>query len=228
MAGTFTDEQLVDVVSSSLFIAGGVYSRRPDGDLCYDGERPGPGWHDHGHFPRWLWMLEAGQLVRHRLWKQRWFDPKTGGTVHNRPPDDAARVWSCTLIVLLKLWAWLDGGSLLTGHEVVPELETHGSFRSVQRWLGRAAARADEVLHQIRLSVIERSEPRPVEHLFPSGLDPPESLLRRRWQRPLEIRRLWKALAWLFGGAIALSTPASLLLAEARGRMSATEASFPI
>ena len=227
MAGTFTDEQLLGVVASSLAFASGVYSRRPDGDLVYDGARPGPRWRDHGHFPRRLWMLEKGELVRRRLWKQRWFDPRTGGTVHSRPPDDAAQVWSCTLIVLLKLWAWLDG-SLLGGHEVVPELVVHGGFRTVQRWGSRAAARAEEALHYIRLSVIERSEPRPVEHLFPSGLDPPDSLLRRRWRRPLEIRRLWQALAWLFGGAIALSTPASLLLAEARGRMSATEKTFPI
>ena len=228
MAGTFTDNQLVDVVASSLFVASGMYSHRPGGDLCYDGVRPGPGWHDHGHFPRRLWMLEGGRLIRRQLWKQRWLDTKTGGTVHSRPPDDAAQVWSCTLIVLLKFWAWLDGGSLLGGHEVVPELETHGCFRTVQRWLSRAAARADQVLHYIRLAVIERSEPRPVEQLFPSGLDPPDSLLRRHWRRPQEIRQLWQALAWLFGGAIALSTPAALLLAEARGRMSATEASFPI
>jgi hypothetical protein len=228
VAGTFTDDQLVDVVASSLFMSSAVYSRRPGGDLCYDGVRPGPGWHGHGHFPRRLWMLEEGRLVRRRLWKQRWRDPRTGSTVHSRPPEDAAQVWSCTLIVLLKFWAWLDGGSLLGGHEVVPELVTHGSFRTVQRWLGRAVARADEVLHYIRVAVIERCEPRPVEHLFPSGLSPPERLLRRHWRRPREITRLWQALAWLFGGSIALSTPAALLLAEARGRMSATEASFPI
>jgi hypothetical protein len=228
MPGTFTDEQLVSVAASSLFVAGGVYSRLPNGDLCYDGERPGPGWHRHGHLSRWLWMLEAGQLIRRRLWKQRWRDPRAGRTVHSRLPDDAAQVWSCTLIVLLKLWAWLDGGSLLGSHEAVPELVTHGSFRTVQRWLGRAVARAEEVLHYIRVALIERCEPRPVEHLFPSGIDPPDSLFRRRWRRPREIRRLWQALAWLFGGAIALSTPAALLLAEARGRISATEASFPI
>jgi hypothetical protein len=213
-----------------LFVAGGLYARLPGGDLCYDGVRPGSGWHGHGHFSRRLWMLEDGQLVRRRLWKQRWRDTTSvpRRTVHSRPPDDAAQVWSCTLIVLLKLWAVLDGGSLLAGHEVVPELVAHGGFRTVQRWLGRAVARAGEVLHYVRLAVIERSEPRPVEQLFPSGLDPPDSLLRRRWRRPLEIRGLWQALAWLFGGAIALSTPAALLLAEARGRMSATEASFPI
>jgi hypothetical protein len=227
VAGTFTDEQLLGVVASSLCVAGRVYTRRPDGDLGFNGERPGPGWHAHGCFPRRLWMLEDGRLVRRRLWKRRWRDPRTGGTVHSRPPDDAAQVWSCTLVVLLKLWAWLDG-SLLAGHEVVPELAAHGGFRTVQRWGRRAAARAAEVLHYIRLSVIERSEPRPVEHLFPSGLAPPDRLLRRRWRQPHETKRLWQALAWLFAGAIALSTPASLLLAEARGRMSVTEASFPI
>jgi hypothetical protein len=228
VAGTFSDEQLLGVVASSLAIASGVYSRRPGGDLVYDGVRPGLGWRAHGYFARWLWMLVMGQVVRRRLWKKRWFDPRTGRTVHSRPPDDAAQVWSCTLIVVLKLWAVLDGGSLLVGHEVVAELQTHPSVRTVQRWLRRGVERARTVLHYIRLAVIERSEPRPVEHLFPSGLAPPESVLRRRWRRPLEIRVLWKALAWLFGGAIALATPAALLLAEARGRMSATEASFPI
>jgi hypothetical protein len=228
VAGTFSDKELLGVVASSLAIASGVYTRRSDGDLVYDGVRPAPGWHAHGYFARWLWMLVKGLLVRRRLWKKRWLDPRTGRTVHSRPPDDAAQVWSCTLIVALKLWAVLDGGSLLAGHEVVPELQTHPSVSTVQRWLGRAAARAEEALHYIRLSVIERSEPRPVEHLFPSGLAPPESLVHRRWRQPREIKRLWQALAWLFASAIALSTPASLLLAEARGRMSATEASFPI
>ncbi|MFH1865854.1 MAG: hypothetical protein ABIK85_08215 [Candidatus Eisenbacteria bacterium] len=228
MSGTFSDKQLIGVVASSLAIASGVYARRSDGDLVYDGVRPGPEWHAHGYFARRLWMLVKGLLVRRRLWKKRWIDPRTGRTVHSRPPDDAAQVWSCTLIVALKLWAVLDGGSLLVGHEVVPELQTHPSVRTVQRWLCRAVARADEVLHYIRVAVIERCEPRPVEHLFPSGLAPPESLLCRRWRQPHEIKRLWQALAWLFAGAIALSAPASLLLAEARGRMSATETSFPI
>jgi len=228
MDGTFTDEQLIGVASSSLFIASRIYKRLPNGDLRYDGLRPGPGWHGHGRFPRRLWMLDRGRLIRCRIWKQRWRDTKTGATIHSRPPDDAAQVWSCTLIVFLKVWAWLDRGSLLGSHEVIPDLETHGSFRTVQRWCGRAAAHVDDVLQQIRLAVIERSEPRPVEQIFPSGMDPPESLIRRRWRRPKEIRRLWQALAWLFGGAVALTTPASLLLAEARGRMSTTEASFPI
>jgi hypothetical protein len=66
VAGTFTDDQLRDVVASSLFVAGSVYTRRPDGDLCFNRERPGPRWHGHGYFPRRLWMLEEGRLVRRR------------------------------------------------------------------------------------------------------------------------------------------------------------------
>jgi hypothetical protein len=73
VAGTFTDGQLRDVVASSLFVAGSVYTRRPDGDLCFNGERPGPRWHGHGYFPRRLWMLEEGR------------NPKTGTPVQVAP-----------------------------------------------------------------------------------------------------------------------------------------------
>ena len=216
------------MAASSFCVVAGLYVRRPDGDLRFDGVRPGPGWHAHGYFARRLWVLERGHRVRRRLWKRRWLDPRSGGTRHSRPPDDAASVWSCTLIVTLKLWAWLDGEGLLTGTEVIDELEDHAAFRTVQRWLGRALARVDELLHYLRLAVIERCEPRPVEQLFPSGHDPPARLLHRRWRRPKEIGRLWQALAWLFGGAISLATPAAVLLAEARGRRGATESTFPL
>jgi hypothetical protein len=221
--GTFPEGRLREVAASSLFIASGLYVLRPDGDLGYEGVRPGVGWHRHGHFPRKRWMLDQGRLVRRRLWKQRWLDPETDSTCHSRPPDEAGALWSCTLIIALKLWAWLDGGGLLTSRDVIEELEGQPSTRTVQRWLGRALEHSLELLHYIRIAVIERSEPRPVEHLFPSGLSPPEQLRRRRWRRPVEIAHLWRAFAWLFGGAIALSLPASVLLAEARGRKSATE-----
>ena len=216
------------MVASSFCVVAGVYVRLPNGDLRFDGVRPGPDWHAHGYFSRRLWMLVQGRRVRRRLWKRRWRNPKTRVTCHSRPPDDAASVWSCTLVVVLKLWAWLDGDGLLTSREVVDELEGHAAFRTVQRWLGRALDRVDELLHYLRHAVIERCEPRPVEHLFPSGHDPPAQLLRRRWRRPVEVARLWQALAWLFGGAIALATPAALLLAEARGRRGTTESTFPI
>lgn len=226
MPGTFPEDRLREVVGSSLFVASGLYVRGPGGDLGYEGVRPGADWHSHGHFARRRWMLDRGRLVRRRLWKARWLDPASGTTCHSRPPDEAGAVWSCTLIIALKLWAWLDGGGLLTSRDVVEDLEGHPSTRTVQRWLGRALGHSLELLHYVRIAVIERCEPRPVEHLFPSGLSPPVGLGRRRWRRPTETGHLWLALAWLFGGAVALSLPASVLLAEARGRKSATETPY--
>jgi hypothetical protein len=187
--------------------------------------------HAHGYFERQLWMLERGpRLVRKRIWKRRWLDPAVRATCHSRPPDDAASVWSCTLIIALRLWSWLDSGrGLHNAQEVVPVLEEHPSERTVGRWLARAAHRAPDLVQTIRSAVIERSEPRPVEHLFPSGLSPPEKLLRRRWRRGAqEIGQLWQAFAWLFGGATELSVSPALLLAEARGRRGTTETTFPI
>jgi hypothetical protein len=222
------------LVRSSLFVAGsGVYRQRANGDLQYDGVRPREGWHAHGYFARRIWMLDMARLklVRKRVWKRRWLDPVVVETCHSRPPDDAAQVWSCTLVVVLSLWAWLDSGQgVCNAPEAVPELQDHPSPRTVERWLVRAADRADDVLQTIRQAVIERSEPRPVEHLFPGGLSPPETLLHRRWRRrdATEIGHLWQAFAWLLGGAIELEVPAALLLAEARGRKGATETTFPI
>lgn len=219
------------MVTRSLFTAGGVYRRRPNGDLQFDGVRPGEEWYAHGYFPRRLWVLDGGVLVRRRMWKRRWLDPEMGETCHSRPPDDAAQVWSCTLIITLKLWAWLDAsqGGGAGAPEIVDVLEEHAHVSTVTRWLHRAAARALEIEQAIRRAVIERSEPRPVELLFPGGLSPPEELLRRRWRcDPSEIGSLWRAFAFLFGAAIQLSIPAACLLAEARGRMSTPDKSFPI
>ncbi len=230
MAGTIAVERLRECLVGSLFVAGGVYRRRPDGDLQYDGVRPSPEMHAHGYFARQIWMLDSGtRLVRKRIWKRRWLDPAVGVTCHSRPPDDAASIWSCTLIVVLRLWSWLDGGrGLHNAAEVVPELEEHPSPRTVSRWLARAARRAPDLVQSIRQAVIERSEPRPVEHLFPGGLSPPEDLHRRFGDDAAEICELWTAFAWLVGGAVELSVPVALLLAEARGRRGATETTFPI
>jgi len=233
MAGTASVERVRQLLASSLFVAGGVYQRRPSGDLQFDGSRPESGWHAHGYFPRQLWMLDAGRsggLVRKRLWKRRWLEPVARETCHSRPPDDAASVWSCTLIIALRLWAWLQSGQGLDNTvELVDELEDHPSERTVRRWLRRAAERALDVQQAIRQAVIERSEPRPVERLFPSGLSPPEKLLHRPWHRDAsEIGSLWQAFAWLFGAATTLDVPVALLLAEARGRRGMTESTFPI
>jgi hypothetical protein len=208
-------------VQDSLFAASGLYRVRSDGDLQFDGTRPdGDGrWHSHGYFERRLWMLRGGQLVRRRLWKRRWLHHGEGRTCHSRPPEDVPSLWSCTLVVVLKLWGLLDGGAgLHTSVEVLPSLEEHARPRTVSRWLRRAATHALELQQAVRRAVIERCEPRPIERLFPTGLSPPQDLVSRRWRDPLAVATLWRALALLLVGAIELSVPSALLLAEARGR----------
>jgi hypothetical protein len=228
--GTFAARRLLEAVSRSLFAAGGVYRLRHGGDLQYDGTRPAETRraHAHGYFARQLFMLEGGRLVRRRLWKHRWCDREMGTTCHSRPPDDIAQVWSCSLIVTLMLWAWIGGGEgAERAQQAVESLEDHVSPRTVGRWLRRALPHAAKLEQAIRHALIERSEPRPVEHLFRKGLSPPEALLRRRWRcDPCELTTLYRALAFLFDGAVQLFVPVPCLLAEARGRMSEEHARF--
>ena len=212
----------------SLYAVAGVYGRRAGGDLQYDGDRPGADWHVHGYFPRGLWMLRDGRLVFRSVWKRRWKLVGTQTTCHSRPPDDPSFVHFCTLIVMLKLWAWLSSGVGLHHREQRPDPIPRGSPRTVQRWLQRALPRSDDIQQAIRLAVIERSEPRPVERLYPRGLSPPEGLVRRGWKDPFAVTTLWRALRILFHGSEALSIPRSTLLAEARGRWSGHGLPFPI
>lgn len=124
------------------------------------------------------------------------------------------------LVVLLKLGAWLlsDDG-LHVFEERVPALEPLGCRRSVQRWLARLVPDADRVQGALRTAVVERSEPQPVERLFPGGLSPPAAIRRRRWKEPEAVYRLATGLAFLVEGAMVLSTSATVLLAEAQTRL---------
>lgn len=202
--------------SSSLFQTSTLYRRRSNGDLQYDGIRPGPQWHSHGYFPRRLWVLNHGRLVRKRLWKRRWLLFGTTTTCHSRPPDDLPFVAFCSLVVLLKLWAWLDSPrGVRTYDDVFPDLGQRGSRRTVQRWLSHFLEDALYVQQTIRRALIERSEPRPMEHMFPNGLSPPVHLTRRGFRKPTAAAKLWRGLAILLGGSIALNVQASVLLAEA-------------
>ena len=214
-----SDEQIAAASRDSLAVLGGGYVAGADGVLEFPGERPGLGWHVHGWLERWLWILVEGALERRRVRKRRWLCVATGRTRHSRPPDEWGPAHFCFLIVVLKLWPWLNGGAgLLNTCELDHALDDHGCSRSVQRWLRRARAQALELQHKIRSALIERCEPRPVEHLFPGGLSPPESLTRRPWKEPQPVATLHRALAMLFAGAVKLGTPTSVLLAEARGR----------
>jgi len=214
-----TDEQIAEASRNSLAMFGGGYVVGDDGVLEYRGMRPGVGWHVHGWLERWLWILVNGLPDRRRLRKRRWQCVSTGGTCHSRPSDEWGSSYFCWLFVLLKLWPWLNGSAgLHNATEVDHALDDHACNRTIQRWLRRACARTLEIQQAIRIALIERCEPRPVEHLFPKGLSPPESLTRRHWREPKSVATLHRALTMLFTGAVALDIPTAVLLAEARGR----------
>jgi hypothetical protein len=165
----------------------------------------------------------GGHVTAVWLQKQRWLDASTGRTCHSRPPDDVPWLHFCTLVIALKLWSWLDGGrGVATAPSVVLDEQDRPCPRTVQRWLARARPHAMEIQQAVRLAIIERSEPRPVETLFPGGLSPPGHVVRRPWRDPPALDKLWRALAMLLGGALGLCIPAAVLLAEARGRWDET------
>lgn len=181
----------------------------------FRGVRPGPEWEGHGTFSRMLFTLEDGVLVRRTVYKQRWRRRGTTTTCHSRPPDDLASVWFCSLIVATSLWGWIGGDVGLHRHEPVLEaLAERPSPRTVQRWLARALPHADETATALRRAVIERSEPRPMEHFVGGGRSPPQ----RRWGDPGAVSTLHSGLSLLYEGSAALDVHVTLLLAEARGR----------
>lgn len=219
MCGTYRSEQLRQVILSSLLFAGVELKVLPGGSVCYSGSRPVGDWHAHGWFSRWLWVLVDGGIRRIRLSKRRWQEVATGRTCHSRSPLELWSLHFCVLVVFARLWAWLDSGNgAATFRDINNELGTCGNARTLQRWLHRLLPQALQWQQAIRLAVIERCEPRPFEQLFPGGVPPPDGLLRRHWRDSPTVASLWRALALLFGGAIALSAPAIALLAEARGR----------
>ena len=196
-----------------------MYRVRGAGELQYDGERPGPTWHAHGYFAVSLWMLVDGVVQRMRVHKRRWLDTVTGVTCHSRPPDAPLGARSSTLVVFAVLWGWLSSGQGLHRHEpLVSGADVAVSRRTMQRWLLRALRRAIEIQHAILQVLIQRCEPRPVESLFPRGLSPPPSLMRRAWRDPTSVATLWRGLAYAVQGSNKLEIPLSTLLAEARGR----------
>lgn len=216
MAWIPTHAQVLDVVGDGL-ARGYVES---SGDLCWSGERPGPGWHGHGWVARWLWVFVGGRLVRRRIWRHRYREVATGRTAIARSPDERPLLAFSALVVTLKLWAWLSGAAGLQQVEDVHEaMLVTPSPRAVERWLGRALRGAAWSEQALRDTVQEQgSEPWPAEKLFPGGLPPPEGLRRRRFGQPDEVSRLYRALLWLLGGAVRLQSSIPCLLARARGR----------
>ena len=217
MAGTSWAGVVAEVLRSGLTTAATVYEREPDGRRVYRGTRPGPEWVGHGTFGRKLWTLVDAELRRIEVYKQRWRRRSTNETRHSRPPDELGAVAFCSLVVIATLWGWLASSRGLHSHEpVLPSLEERPSRRTVGRWLRRALAHADETALALRRTVIERSEPRPMESHVGGGLSPPAD--RRRWADPSATSKLRSGLYLLLRAAVALAVPVSVLLAEARGR----------
>lgn len=206
---------------NSLFLCAGVYEQRPDGDWQYTGERPASGWHGHGYFTKQLTVLQDGHPIQITLYKHRWRLDGTNTTSHSRPPDDLPLIRYCTLVIVLRLWAWAN--AIVGFHhrdEVHEDLLYAGSDRTVQRWMHRAQVLALDTQQAIRLCVIEISEPRPIERLFEGGLSPPKGHMLYRSKNPSAAEALWRAFAILLCAIRELGVNASILLAEARRRFS--------
>ena len=141
-------------------------------------------------------------------------------TRQDRCPDEIPQLQATLLVVFLKVLAWLNATVGLHRYdELIPALEAAGSRRTVQRWVARLCPDADRWQGALRVAVIERFEPRPVERLFPSGLSPPVSLRCRRWQKPQAIYSLWTGLSFLVRGAVAMTCSITALLVEAQRRL---------
>ncbi|MBA2321458.1 MAG: hypothetical protein H0V89_09905 [Deltaproteobacteria bacterium] len=216
-------ELLRRAVRDSLLVIGGGYHLLQDGSWVFPGERPGRDWHVHGWLEVRPQVRVRGTLRRIVLRKRRWIRSDRSESTHSRPPDDLG-VRFDALLVAVELWCWLDAALGLQRY--MTPFEDGPDRRTVQRWLRRATPRARETQQAIRRALIEKSEPRPMEMLFPRGLAPPERLTRRRWKDPSSVTSLWTGLFLLFGGTIGLDLPTAPLLAEARGRLTDPRSRF--
>lgn len=154
------------------------------------------------------------------IWRRRWRLAGTTTTSQDRCPDEIPQLQATLLVVFLKVLAWLNATVGLHRYdEVHPALEAVGSRRTVQRWVARLCPEADRWQGALRIAVIERFEPRPVERMFPSGLSPPASLRCRRWQKPQAIYSLWTGLSFLVRGSVAMNCSITALLVEAQRRL---------
>ena len=201
----------------------GAYTKGPNATLRFEGPRPGPGWHRHDWRPRQLHVVDDQGLRQVVIDRRRWRLHGTTTTRLDRAPDEVCFARSSLSVVFLKLCAWLLSDDGLHRFEAHPEaLEPVASRRTVHRWLHRLLPDAARVQAALRTAVVERSEPQPVERLFPGGLSPPVAVRRRRWKEPEATYRLVTGFAFLAYGADALTTSATVLLAEAQKGLDGT------
>ena len=212
--------------SGSVFRIGEiyVYSGEPPEDCprCGSEERR---YHVHGGFFRWLKTFVDGQIKRIRLRKPRFLCLACQKTFSLNPPEVIPYKRYCSFLIVLCLWSYLVCASGI--HHCLPgEFSEDISARTVARHLSLAKALAVETQQAIREVLIRKTEPRPVEDLFPGGLDPPESLRRKQSKEADTAGMLWRALSMLRQGAQALSIDPRTLLAWAQQSSRAKKRSF--
>lgn len=187
-----------------------VYTDDPPG-ICPVCESTAKRYHVHGGFLRWLKTYVAGKVQRVRIRKPRYLCLMCGHTFRLHPPEGIPYKPTCNFLIVIFLWSYLSSNKGL--HACLPEdLLEEVSTRTLFRSLRSAKAIAFDTQQFIREVLIEKREPRPVEDLFPGGLDPPRSLLERQSPEPEKASILWRALSMLRYGAQALSLDPRTLL----------------
>jgi hypothetical protein len=169
--------------------------------------------HAHGRYRRWVKTMKEFALVSVRVWRHRWLCLCCGSTMSTGPPDVLPHIPLCTLVIVLLLWSYLDGGK--GTHNAFPEeLEHSVGARTLARYLKRAKALSLNTQQAIREVLIEQKEPRPWEECFQGGLSPPPGLVHRH-REPSPAAKLWRAFSMLLQGSQALSVSPCLLMARA-------------
>ena len=185
----------------------------PRGWVCRR-ERPGPGWLGHGYTRKRLILLAENQLASVVVHKQRWRNPTTGQTVHDRPLRDVAWAHYGLAVVFAASWTWMTAPRGLH-HVEWAWPEARPSLRTVQRWMARLLADALAWQVAIRVLISDHLAPTPLEERFPAGLPPPGGVARWRSSVP-QARQLSVGLALLYECAPLLSIPPPALVVEAR------------
>ena len=174
-------------------------------------------YHAHGSFTRWFKTYIGKVIQKSRLRKPRWKCLTCGHTFSLHPPEGMENKSICNFILVLLLWHYLSTAAGL--HRCIPgQMAEVISERTLARYLKAAKKVATKTQQFIREVLIEKTEPRPVEDLFPGGLDPPESLLRKQRNDLARASTLWRGLCMLYQGAKALRLDPRALLAWARKR----------
>lgn len=189
-----------------------------DGKLVVRGARPGPGWHAHGTTRQRVTLLHDDRLVEVDLHKQRWLDVATGTTRHDRPNFTVPWSRHGLDVVFLALAAWLLGAVGLHRAKL-PWRADRPDRRTLQRWLRRLRPDAQRWLVAIRLALLERIAPRPLEEILPTaGIPPPGGCARFSLGSVNEVSQLQCGIRLAQEGARLLHIPVRTLLVEARWR----------